>query len=91
MRAGDGAYLQWSPVIDLTRFVRSTRDGCVHVLAPAGAQSMDGLMARCGQVLPTEVIEYDQPPPGPSCEPGRLMFLEDFTPGNSARRSGAAN
>jgi hypothetical protein len=40
---------------------------------------MDGLMARCGHALPTDVIEHDQPPPGSPCEPCRLMFLEDFT------------
>jgi hypothetical protein len=48
-------------------------------------------MARCGQVLPTDVIEHDQPPPGPPCEPCRLMFLEDFTADGTARNSGAAN
>ena len=78
-------------MIGLTRFARSTRDGCVHVVAPAGEHSTDGLTARCGQVLPTEVIEHDQPLPGPPCEPCRLMFLEDFTAGGRSRSSGAAN
>jgi hypothetical protein len=51
---------------------------------------MDGLTARCGQVLPTDVTVYDQPPPGSPCEPCRLMFLQDFTAGGSSRSSGAA-
>jgi hypothetical protein len=49
---------------------------------------MDGLMARCGQVLPTDVIEHDQPSSGSPCEPCRLMFLEDFIAGGTARSSG---
>jgi hypothetical protein len=53
--------------------------------------STDGLTARCGEVLRTDVIEHDQPPPGPLCESCRLMFLEDFTAGGSSRNSGAAN
>jgi hypothetical protein len=88
VRAGYGAHLQRFPVIRLTRFARSTRDSCVHVVAPAGEHSMDGLMARCGHALPTDVIEHDQPPPGSPCEPCRLMFLEDFTAGGTARNSG---
>ncbi len=91
MRVGDGTHLKRSPVIGLTRFARSTRDGCVHVVAPTGEHSMDGLTARCGQVLPPDVIEHDQPPPGPPCEPCRLLFLEDFTAGVTARNSGPTN
>jgi hypothetical protein len=91
VRAGDGAHCQRLPVIGLTRFARSTRDSCVHVVAPAGEHSADGLTARCGQVLPTDVIEHDQPPPGPPCEPCRLMFLQDFTAGGTARNSGPTN
>jgi hypothetical protein len=87
-RAGDGAHLQRSPAIGVTRFARSNRDRCVHVLMPAGADSTDGHTARCGQVLPAEAIEHDQPPPGPPCEPCRLMFLEDFTADGSAQTSG---
>jgi hypothetical protein len=52
---------------------------------------MDGLTARCGQVLPTDVIEHDQPQPGSPCEPCRLMFLQDFTIGAAARNSGPTN
>jgi hypothetical protein len=78
VRAGDNAHRQRSPVMRTSRFARSTRDSCVHVVAPAGEHSMDGLTARCGHALPTDVIEHDQPPPGSPCEPCRLMFLEDF-------------
>jgi hypothetical protein len=77
-----------SDLIGLTRFARSTRDSCVHVVAPAGEHSTDGLTARCGQVLSPDVIEHDRPPPGPPCERCRLMFLEDFTAGGAARNSG---
>jgi len=91
VRAGEGAHLQRSPVIGLTRFARSTRDRCVHVLMPVGADSTGGHTARCGQVLPAEVIVYDQPPPGRPCESCRLMFLEDFTADGSSRTSGAAD
>ncbi|MGH3780006.1 MAG: hypothetical protein ACRDRO_05060 [Pseudonocardiaceae bacterium] len=64
----------------------STRDWCVHVLAPAGEYSTDELTACCGQVFSTEVI-HDQPPPGTVCEPCRLMFLDSFTAGSSSRTS----
>ncbi|MGH3671668.1 MAG: hypothetical protein ACRDSH_13705 [Pseudonocardiaceae bacterium] len=88
MRAGDGADLPRSPVIGVSRFARSTRDRCVHVLMPAGAGSADGHTARCGHVLPAEVIVHDQPPPGAPCELCRLMFLEDFTADGSSRTTG---
>jgi hypothetical protein len=65
----------------------STRDLCVHVLAPAGEHSTDGLTVRCGQVLPTDVIQHGQPPPGPPCESCRLMFLQSFIAGGSSSRN----
>ena len=87
MQAEDSSHPQRSPVIHLTRFVVSTRDFCVHVLAPVGEHSMDGLTARCGQVLANDVIQHDQPTPGSPCESCRLMFLESFIAGgNSCNR-----
>jgi hypothetical protein len=58
-----------------TRFAMSTRDSCVHVLAPEGEHLTDRFTARSGNKLSNNVIQQDQPPPGPPCEPCRLMFL----------------
>jgi hypothetical protein len=89
--AEDRTHLQRSPVIHVTRFVMYTLDFCVHVLAPAGEYLTEGLTARCGQVLPIDVFQHDQPPPGSPCESCRLMCLESFIAGGSSRTSGPAD
>lgn len=36
------------------------------------------LTARCGHLLPPAVHWHDQPPPGPPCEPCRMLYLAGF-------------
>ncbi|MGH3825210.1 MAG: hypothetical protein ACRDRA_20585 [Pseudonocardiaceae bacterium] len=60
----------------------SPLDNTVHMAAsehPSG-----WLAARCGARLPTGTHQHDQPPPGPPCEPCRVIFIADVTrPGRS--------
>jgi hypothetical protein len=60
------------------RWALSPLDFCVHLL-PEDDYLRGVLTARCGHLLPTVVHQHDQPPPGPPCEPCRLIFLTDFT------------
>ncbi|MGH3963635.1 MAG: hypothetical protein ACRDSN_19735 [Pseudonocardiaceae bacterium] len=55
----------------------SPADSHVHLLTP-GQHPTDGLAARCGALLPAHAIQHDQPPPGPPCEPCRVILLADF-------------
>lgn len=47
---------------------------CVH-LAPEGGE-LPG-EARCGEPLPAQAQQFDQPPPGSPCERCRLIFITD--------------
>ncbi len=93
-KLGTAARLPWSPVSRLTGFARFTRDSCVHVVALVGEHSTDGLTARCGQLLPTEVIEHDQPHPGRQTLPcwTRAMAVAGSMPAsrNAAATDGTA-
>jgi hypothetical protein len=66
-----------SVTISARRWAVSPVDSCVHLL-PDGEHLPGALMARCGHLVPTEVHQYDQPPPRPPCEGCRLTFLADF-------------
>jgi hypothetical protein len=69
---------QGCPVTGSARWAVSPRDFCVHLLSPEGGHLPGLLKARCGHLLPTAVNQHDQPPPGPPCEPCRVIFLADF-------------
>ncbi|MGH3962519.1 MAG: hypothetical protein ACRDRY_04555 [Pseudonocardiaceae bacterium] len=69
-----------------TLWAMSTPDCEVHLLTQS-EHPTDTLKARCGASLDLGVIQHDQPPPGPPCEPCRLIFLvEASAPGRFARR-----
>ncbi|MGH3693755.1 MAG: hypothetical protein ACRDRX_07145 [Pseudonocardiaceae bacterium] len=60
-------------------WVLSPLDGAVHLLGPEVEHPPGVFPARCGHLLPTTVLQYDQPPPGSPCEDCRQIFVADFT------------
>lgn len=50
----------------------ATVGGEVHLL-----QSPNGVRARCGLLLPTDAMAYDQPPAGELCQLCRLSYVAD--------------
>lgn len=63
-------------------------DSCVHLLVREGEHLTGVVQARCGVLLPTDVPQLDQPPPGPPCEPCRQIFIADFTTTRSRPAAG---
>lgn len=61
----------------MTRWWATSLDGAVHLVHDGDPVGV--ITARCGDVLPAAVRQYDQPPLGPPCEPCRMSFLADFT------------
>lgn len=56
-------------------YALSRLDNTVHLLAPERPPC--ALTARCGHALPAAARAHNQPPPGPPCEPCRLILLAD--------------
>ncbi|MGH3721439.1 MAG: hypothetical protein ACRDRI_21835 [Pseudonocardiaceae bacterium] len=64
------------------RWARSPLDYHAHLFLPEGDHPGGVLTARCGAVMITGLTRHDQPLPGLTCEPCRLVFLADSdTPG----------